>query len=662
MRVLLIILRKFFRSVARSGRESDAWPVLLLLFAVLVPAVCLLWFMSAAMRNERFASRERLADVYRSQLSSVQMRFNRYWQETAAELDRLASQSSPAVAFARAVQSGRVDSVLIFDANGKILYPNTASQFNAPSELENQWREANGLEYLRHDFIAAARHYEALAAQVTNLNVIALARQAQARCLLQAEQTNAAIQLVTDVLSGERFDRAADAQGRHIAANAELMVLEFLQDNRSPAFQETAQRLARRLNDYENPTLASPQRRFLMEELRRLSPQIQLPTLEAEKLAAAFRESDNASNSSVRFHRVPALQASRFVSPSRRVAGLVRDETLKAALKSVTASDALPAGAEITLLAPDGDSAAAFVTLPAGEWLPGWRMALFFKNSHFFDTTTKHQTAIYFWTCLLVIAAMGVLALLAIRLLRGQLALARLKNDLAATVSHELKTPLSSMRVLVDTLLDSDHIEEQKAREYLQLIARENERLSRVIQNFLTFSRLERNKHTFDLNAVSLREVIDSVVIATQERLSVPGCQFEVHVDENLPCVRADADALATVLINLLDNACKYSGEDKHIVLRAGTENGNAIVSVADNGIGIPARDLRRIFQPFQQLDQRVAREGSGCGLGLSIVQRIVDAHHGHVSVRSVPGEGSTFVVSIPCVPNGAHMMKEAAA
>src|SRR5215204_6424089 len=116
MRVPSFILRKFFRFIKRAGCQSDAWPVVLLLFAVLVPAVCLLWFMSAAMRNERFASRERLAEVYRSQLSSVQMRFNQYWQETAAELDRLTSQSSPAVAFARAVHSGRVDSVLIFDA------------------------------------------------------------------------------------------------------------------------------------------------------------------------------------------------------------------------------------------------------------------------------------------------------------------------------------------------------------------------------------------------------------------------------------------------------------------------------------------------------------------------------------------------------------------
>src|SRR5206468_5490556 len=132
-----------------------------------------------------------------------------------------------------------------------------------------------------------------------------------------------------------------------------------------------------------------------------------------------------------------------------------------------------------------------------GEQIPGWRLALSLADREFFDATTGRQTALCLWTAIFVVAGMGVLAVIAVRLLRRQAALARLKNDLAATVSHELKTPLSSMRVLVDTLLDSEKIGEQRAREYLQLIAQENDRLSRVIQNFLTFSRLERKKHTF---------------------------------------------------------------------------------------------------------------------------------------------------------------------
>src|SRR6185436_8029045 len=125
------------------------------------------------------------------------------------------------------------------------------------------------------------------------------------------------------------------------------------------------------------------------------------------------------------------------------------------------------------------------------------RLALSLKDQKLFASTTEHRAGIYLWTGVLVMAAMGVLALLAVRILRRQVALARLKNDLAATVSHELKTPLSSMRVLVDTLLGSNKLTEQTTREYLELIARENERLSRLIQNFLTFSRLERKQQAF---------------------------------------------------------------------------------------------------------------------------------------------------------------------
>ena len=130
---------------------------------------------------------------------------------------------------------------------------------------------------------------------------------------------------------------------------------------------------------------------------------------------------------------------------------------------------------------------------------------------------------------------MGILTLLAVRLLRRQAALARLKNDLAATVSHELKTPLSSMRVLVDTLLDSEKLDDSTVREYLQLIARENERLSRLIQNFLTFSRMERNKYTFHFVPLPARQIVDAAVEAVRERFAAPGCHFEVQVEGDLP-------------------------------------------------------------------------------------------------------------------------------
>jgi signal transduction histidine kinase len=479
---------------------------------------------------------------------------------------------------------------------------------------------------------------------------------------VQAGRTNTAIRLIDEVLSNQRYARATDPQGRLIVANTELMALELMTNSAALSFQSTAQRLQKRLMNYANPALAAPQRRFLMKELRRLSSQIECPTLNAEDLAAAIGgDGIRAPVSDPVLHRASLPGLWQFTTPDRRVLALVRSEKLLATLRPVIATENLPADAEITLLPPDADNPAAFVTLPAGEQLPGWRLALSLKNPKFFETTSEHRTAVYFWTGILVVAAMGIVALLAVRLLRRQVALARLKNDLAATVSHELKTPLSSMRVLVDTLLDAEKIEEQKAREYLQLIAQENDRLSRVIQNFLSFSRMERKKHTFDFVAVPPRQVIDAAVNAIRERFTAPGCRFEVQIEDNLPNAMADPDALVTALINLLDNAYKYSEDIKHIVLRVRAENGKVIFSVRDNGIGIAPREARRIFHPFHQVDPRLSRKGSGCGLGLSIVQNIAKAHDGDVSVDSAPGCGSTFTLSLPAVP-AMSVRKEAMA
>src|SRR5207244_3221613 len=137
----------------------------------------------------------------------------------------------------------------------------------------------------------------------------------------------------------------------------------------------------------------------------------------------------------------------------------------------------------VALLPPGVEPDNVLLSVPAGAPWPGWRLALSLKNQKRFETTIGQRAAVYLWTGILTVGAIGILTLLAVRLMRRQAALARLKNDLAATVSHELKTPLASMRVLVDTLLAADKLDEPTVRDYLQLISRENERLSRLIQN-----------------------------------------------------------------------------------------------------------------------------------------------------------------------------------
>jgi signal transduction histidine kinase len=256
--------------------------------------------------------------------------------------------------------------------------------------------------------------------------------------------------------------------------------------------------------------------------------------------------------------------------------------------------------------------------------------------------------ASYVWIGFLVITAMAILALVAGQALRRQMRLASLKTDLVAAVSHELKTPLSSMRLLVDTLLDDPKFDPQKTREYLELIANENSRLSRLIDNFLTFSRMERDRQKFKFGETTPAKIIEAAVDAAGERFHSPQCRLDVDIAPGLPPLHADEDALVTALLNLLDNAYKFTPEEKRIILRAYCESGRICFEVADNGIGLSARDQRKVFRRFYQVDRQLARQAGGVGLGLSIVEFIVKAHKGNIQVRSQPGSGSTFTISLP--------------
>jgi two-component system phosphate regulon sensor histidine kinase PhoR len=208
------------------------------------------------------------------------------------------------------------------------------------------------------------------------------------------------------------------------------------------------------------------------------------------------------------------------------------------------------------------------------------------------------------------------------------------------------------VRVLVDGLLGDTELDPVKTREYLQLIAGEHARLSRVIENFLTFSRLERSRAQFVLVPTAPSAIVAASIDAIRERTPA-GCDLRVEVPEDLPPVMADSDALGTALLNLLDNALKFTPEDKHILVTATADHRSVMFAVQDNGAGIPAREQRRIFKRFYRVDRRLARETAGVGLGLSIVALIVRAHGGQVEVASQPGAGSTFTLRVPLATGG---------
>jgi signal transduction histidine kinase len=277
-----------------------------------------------------------------------------------------------------------------------------------------------------------------------------------------------------------------------------------------------------------------------------------------------------------------------------------------------------------------------------------WRVEVALANPRPLQAAVKEQIRNYIWTVVIALIAVLVIATAATITVGRQIALHELKTTSVATVAHELRTPLASMRMLVDTLREGRYRGESQLQEYLDMVASENLRLSRLIDNFLTLSRLERNEHAIVLQPTRTREVIDQAVHAMRAKLEVPGCHFTLDVVEPLPDILADRDALAMVLVNLLDNAVKYTGEEKRIDLRARDASGRVFISIQDNGIGLSKAERKNVFRRFYQVDQKLSRSGGGCGLGLALVQHIMEAHGGRVDVNGQLGRGTTFTISIP--------------
>jgi len=290
----------------------------------------------------------------------------------------------------------------------------------------------------------------------------------------------------------------------------------------------------------------------------------------------------------------------------------------------------------------------AFLTLRPGRYFDQWKLCFFFRNDDVFDAAAQRQAGIYIWSGVLSTCLVIGAGALAIRAVNHQIKMNRLKNDFIATVTHELKTPLASMRLLVDTLLEGNYKDEQTATEYLQLVANENKRLTHLIDSFLTFSRMERNKQVFDLASVSPLDIANTAIEAIRPKFDDGKVDFEFHVRKPIPMILADKDGIVTVLVNLLENAYKYTNSDKRIELNIYKQNGDVCFAVKDNGIGLSPRVQRKIFNRFYQGDSRLSRRAEGCGLGLSIVKYIVNAHKGTIEVKSQLNQGSTFTVKFP--------------
>ncbi len=234
---------------------------------------------------------------------------------------------------------------------------------------------------------------------------------------------------------------------------------------------------------------------------------------------------------------------------------------------------------------------------------------------------------------------------------RRELRLSRLKSDFVANVSHELKTPLALIRLFAETLELGRVPSEEKARQYHRIINKESRRLTQLINNILDFSRIEAGRKEYRFVRGDVAAVVRDVVEAYRFPIEQQGFSLELDLADELPELAMDPEALSQALINLINNALKYSPDEKQIRIAARRDGERILVSVTDAGIGIPHAEQKKIFEKFYRAESSLVHTTKGSGLGLALVRHIVEAHGGEVEVESAPGQGSRFTLVLPLRP-----------
>jgi signal transduction histidine kinase len=239
------------------------------------------------------------------------------------------------------------------------------------------------------------------------------------------------------------------------------------------------------------------------------------------------------------------------------------------------------------------------------------------------------------------------------RYILRQIELVNAKTSFVSNVTHELKTPIAVIKLAVETIELGRYRGEAERDKYLRTITREGDRLAQLVDNILDFSRLEAGQRLLHRSPLDMRDVVNGAMDSFKLRLEDAGFHYEVLLPDQLPQVLGDSRALQHCLLNLLDNAVKYSRERKELKVAVSSQNGQVSLSVSDRGIGIPAEERERIFEKFARVETGLVHDVKGAGLGLSLVDMLVRAHHGRVEVDSTPGEGSTFTILLPVWDGG---------
>jgi len=277
-----------------------------------------------------------------------------------------------------------------------------------------------------------------------------------------------------------------------------------------------------------------------------------------------------------------------------------------------------------------------------------WKLIATYPEIETIEKTTSRE--IFFYGILLgvIVILMLLGAVLIARDISRESETNRLKTEFVNNISHELKTPLTLIRLYGETLQHKKNLTYEEMNESYEIITKESERLSHLINNVLDFSRIDMGRKEFDFKKGNIQEVIIDTLESYKYHLEKKGFIVQTDIARDLPELNFDAEAIASVLVNLLSNAMKFSHHKKEVTVKLFRFKRNIVLQVADKGIGIPSGEVSKIFHRFYRSENKTVSDTRGSGLGLTLVKHIVEAHGGTIEVESEVGTGSTFKVILP--------------
>ncbi|KAA3653230.1 MAG: GHKL domain-containing protein [Calditrichaeota bacterium] len=243
-----------------------------------------------------------------------------------------------------------------------------------------------------------------------------------------------------------------------------------------------------------------------------------------------------------------------------------------------------------------------------------------------------------------------------IRYVYLEMLLAQKEKDFVANVSHELRTPLALIRMFAELMEMGRVRSEEKKQHYYRTIMAESTRLTQLINNILDFSKIESKRKTYNLKPSNIRLIVNDIMDFYQYHIQQKGFKINSSLELNLPLVQLDSEAVRQAVVNLIDNAIKYSNGNKSIHITLKRMNGTVVLSVQDFGLGIPVKEQKKIFKKFYRVENSLIHTTKGSGLGLTLVKNIMVQHKGQITVKSKVGEGSTFSLVFPVMDKNGEI------